>query len=163
MLAGLGIDGIGKSQAQKAIDQIGFEKLVAREFTRGDMPAGFGDTLTKKLMDGLVEYASTINELTSILKIEEGRVDGPLRGLKFVFTGALSDMSRDDAQERVRLLGGLTPGGVTKDLSYLVVGENADPSQTTKRDKAQSYIAKGAKIKIINETEFLELLLEVAE
>ncbi|MGB2827816.1 MAG: BRCT domain-containing protein, partial [Dehalococcoidales bacterium] len=58
-----------------------------------------------------------------------------------------------EAEERIKALGGTAGSSVTRKTTYLVVG--ADPG--SKLDKARSL-----NIKIINETEFLQLLNQKA-
>lgn len=48
----------------------------------------------------------------------------PLLGKTFVITGALSDMSRDEAKERLEKLGAKVAGSVSARTSYVVVGES---------------------------------------
>lgn len=68
----------------------------------------------------------------------------------FVVTGTLESMSRDDAADRIRNLGGTFQTSVGKDTDYLVAGGKVGSS---KLKKAESYGTK-----IISEQEFLELL-----
>ena len=72
-----------------------------------------------------------------------------LAGLNLVFTGELNSLTRSEAQEKVRELGGEVSDSISKKTDYLVVGENPG----SKFKKAQKM-----DIKIINETEFLNLL-----
>lgn len=75
---------------------------------------------------------------------------GKLEGKKLVVTGALESMSRDEAAEKIRALGGTFQTSVGKDTDYLVAGGKVGAS---KLKKAESYGTK-----IINEQDFLELL-----
>jgi len=56
----------------------------------------------------------------------------PLAGLEFVITGKLESGSRQQAEERVRALGGTTRDNVTRKTSYLVVGEDPGGSKLTR-------------------------------
>jgi len=67
----------------------------------------------------------------------------------FVITGTLSSMSRDEAKEKVELLGGKTSSSVSKKTSVVIVGENAG----SKYDKA-----KELNIEIWDEERFLSML-----
>jgi len=57
----------------------------------------------------------------------------PLQGKTFVITGTLSDLSRDEAKEKLEMLGAKVAGSVSSKTSYVVVGE--DPG--SKLDKAK--------------------------
>lgn len=75
---------------------------------------------------------------------------GALVGKGFVVTGTLKTMSREEAADRIRALGGTFQTAIAKDTAYLVVGEKVGGS---KLKKAQNYGTK-----IINEEELMELL-----
>jgi DNA ligase (NAD+) len=75
---------------------------------------------------------------------------GHLAGKKFVLTGTLSSMSRDEAAEKVRSLGGDLSNSVTKNTSFLVVG---DEPGATKSEQARTL-----GVAMLNEKEFLEML-----
>jgi len=72
-----------------------------------------------------------------------------LRGLTFVFTGALESMTRDRAKEKIRNLGGNISESVSKKTDYVVVGK--EPGSKYKK-------AKELGIKIIKEKEFLKMI-----
>jgi DNA ligase (NAD+) len=63
------------------------------------------------------------------------RARGPLHGKSFVITGTLVQMSRDDAADKIRALGGTFQSSVGKDTSYLVVGKNVGASKLAKASK----------------------------
>jgi len=72
-----------------------------------------------------------------------------LVGLTFVLTGSLTSMSRDEAKEKIRALGGDISESVSKKTSYVVAG--SDPG--SKYEKA-----KKLGVKTIVEKEFLNLI-----
>jgi len=72
-----------------------------------------------------------------------------LEGQSFVLTGRLSSMSRDDAGDLVRELGGTVAGSVSKKTDFVVVGEDAG-------SKLMKATELG--IKILDEDEFLKLV-----
>lgn len=74
---------------------------------------------------------------------------GALEGKTFVFTGELKTLTRDEAQARVRGLGGKETSSVSAKTSYVVVG--ADPG--SKFDKA-----KKLGVPVLTEEEFLKLV-----
>lgn len=75
---------------------------------------------------------------------------GKLAGMNFVVTGSLDSMSRDEAAERIRGLGGTYQTSVAKDTTYLVAGGKVGAS---KLKKAEQYGTQ-----VITEKELLELL-----
>lgn len=76
---------------------------------------------------------------------------GKLAGQNFVITGTLEGMSRDEAADKIRSLGGTFQTSVAKDTTYLVAGGKVGAS---KLKKAESY---GTKIISLDE---LNKLLE---
>lgn len=70
-------------------------------------------------------------------------------GKSFVFTGELKTISRDEAKNRVRALGGDASGSVSKKTDYVVVGEN--PGSKYEQ-------AKKLGVKILTESEFLKMI-----
>ena len=79
------------------------------------------------------------------------RVQGPLRGERFVFTGTLAAMSRSHAESLVAALGAEAVSSVTRKVTHLVAG--ADPG--SKLAKAEGYA-----IEVMDEAAFLALLRE---
>ncbi len=83
------------------------------------------------------------------LKSKAAEGPQPLKGKTFVFTGSLEKMTRPQAEELVRSLGGMASSSVSKDTDYVVVG--SEPG--SKFDKA-----KKLGIKTISEQEFFKLV-----
>ncbi|KAI8618709.1 replication factor RFC1 C terminal domain-containing protein [Chytriomyces sp. MP71] len=73
-----------------------------------------------------------------------------LVGLTFVFTGELSSITRDDAQDLVKRYGGRVTGSVSGKTSYVVVGEDAGASKLTK--------AASLKVKTLDEDALFDLI-----
>lgn len=86
-----------------------------------------------------------------------------LQGASFLFTGKLATMERAGAEEKVLKAGGSNASGVTAKLNYLVIGDEGSPlygagRKGSKQLKGEELIAKGAALKIISETAFLQML-----
>jgi DNA ligase (NAD+) len=77
------------------------------------------------------------------------RKDLPLAGLEFVITGRLEVSPRQEAEARIKALGGKAGSDVTRKTSYLVVGE--EPGSKLARAQALG-------TKTLTEAEFLKLL-----
>ncbi|HPI26859.1 MAG TPA: NAD-dependent DNA ligase LigA [Candidatus Marinimicrobia bacterium] len=72
-----------------------------------------------------------------------------IAGKTFVFTGTLTNFTREEAQALVEKYGGKSASSVSKKTDYVVVGENAGSKAETARQLG---------VKILNEAEFLELI-----
>ncbi len=72
-----------------------------------------------------------------------------LKGLTFVFTGAMKNLSRSEAEELVKDSGGKSSSSVSKNTDYVVIGDNPG----SKHDEA-----KKLDIKIIDENGFKKLV-----
>jgi len=81
---------------------------------------------------------------------DEGRSDA-FRGKTFVFTGALEQLQRTDAEAMVRELGGTAGSSVTKSTTHVVAGEKAG----SKLEKARQL-----GIPVLTEAEFIRLVEE---
>jgi len=75
---------------------------------------------------------------------------GPLSGKTVVVTGELESMTRDEAQEAIRLAGGKATGSVSKNTDFVVAGSN--PGVTKMR------AAEKHGIKTLDEEAFLKLI-----
>jgi DNA ligase (NAD+) len=95
------------------------------------------------MLEGLLEHVQVIYEKSKKIKNKS------LEGKTFVFTGSLKNITRTEAQQKVRDCGGLISSTASKKTTYLVAGE----SSGSKYDKA---IALG--VKIISEKEFERMI-----
>lgn len=105
----------------------------------------------------IYEYFQNKNNLKLIAKLQKTgvkilsakEVKGKLAGQTFVLTGSLSDLSRNEAKDKIEALGGSWSESVSKDTDYVVAG-----------NKPGSKFAKAKKlgITILPEAEFLKIL-----
>ncbi len=119
----------------------------------------FSSKKNQKFIDDLLSTGIKITEKPAearppqFLQFEkpaEARPPQFLQGVVFVLTGSLSKMAREEAKQKIRLLGGKVSESVSKKTDYLVAGK--EPG--SKLDKA-----KNLKVKIINEKQFLDIIL----
>ena len=104
----------------------------------------FSDKENKKLVDRLLKQVKI-----EVVKDINSKTVTKLSGKSFVITGTLSSLSRDEAKDKIRSLGGDVSESVSSKTSYLVVGENPG----TKLDKA-----KKLGVEILDEKKFINLI-----
>jgi DNA ligase (NAD+) len=80
---------------------------------------------------------------------EEKRIGGKFTGMNFVFTGSLTQFSRDEAKRIVENEGGHATGSVSRKTNYVVAGSDAGSKLGKARELG---------IPVISETEFLQML-----
>jgi len=164
-LQSLGIDHLGPQYAQLLARRFGTLERI-RNVTVDELLQlrGIKHELAGALIAGLSHRKSMIDALLEQVQVlDEPLVSqelGPLAGQSFVFTGTLEGLDRKRAQERVRALGGDTPASVTRELTTLVVGRGHG-DKSSKRKRAESFIATGAPIEIIDEDAFSRRLIQL--
>jgi len=105
----------------------------------------FEDKENRKLFERLLKQVRVKKQETRNNKQKQSK----LVGKKFVLTGTLGALEREEAKEKIIALGGQVSGSVSKNTDYVVAGDNPG----SKADKAREL-----GIKILDEEEFLRLL-----
>ena len=155
-LYAIGIPNIGEKTAKDIARHFGTLEKV-RNATLDELVAidDIGEITAQSIVDFFSDdkISSTIDKL-----LQEGispsvemkkHIDGVFSGMTIVVTGKLENLSRDDAEKLIEDNGGKAAGSVSKKTSMVVAGEAAG----SKLDKAVNL-----GIKVINETEFLNML-----
>ena len=151
---GLGIRHVG---TQTALDLAArFETITAlRDATLEELQAV--DGIGAVVAESIVAWFADPDNAALLEKFQRVGVvptfqkkTGALVGKNFVITGSLASMSRDEAAEKVRSLGGGFQSAVAKDTTYLVAGGKVGESKLA---KARAYGTE-----VIDEATFLELL-----
>lgn len=155
---GLGITHVGEETAADLAKHFGMLKKI-REATLEEFLAV--SQIGEVVAHSLHEYFSTKTSQKLIDELLDAgvRVTGytlqvtrqTLAGKTFVLTGGLESMTRDEAKERIRALGGDISSSVSKKTDYVVAGSEAGE----KYEKA-----KKLGVKAIDENGFLKLLKE---
>jgi DNA ligase (NAD+) len=155
-LIALGIMHVGEGTARDLAEEFGsMEELEKALLERLMAIKNVGEKVGKSVFDWFKDEHNKkfLKKLLARIKIiNAGRKTGgigKLKGLKFVLTGTLSSMSRDEAKEKIRELGGEAIESVSKNIDYVVLGENPG----SKYEKA-----KELGVKTIDEREFLNML-----
>ena len=155
LLYGISIDHVGEETARLLSQHFGtltklrkasIEKMVAID--------GVGEIVARSVFEWLrrKEKAAILDRLLKYLTVipdEAPKKNGRLAGKTFVLTGTLSSMSREEAEEKVRQLGGSASGSVSKKTSYVIAGENAG----SKLEKARSL-----GVEVLSGEEFVRML-----
>ena len=157
-IASLSIPQVGEETARDLAEYFGTPKRFA-EATFEQLTAinGVGDVVAQAILDwfsppaGGKENKKLYDRLLKYVRVQSPKRPsfGKLNGKSFVLTGSLEKMSREEAKEKIRTLGGNISSSVSKNTDYLVAG--ADPGD--KYEKAQEL-----GVKILNEREFLDML-----
>ena len=154
---GLGIRHVG---AQTAIDLVNhfesLDKLAQAGIDELQSVDGVGVVVAESIMAWFADEDNaalleklTLLGVTPIYKAKRGE----LAGKSFVITGALQSMSRDQAAEKIRALGGTFQTSVGKDTTYLVAGGKVGASKLAKAERYGT--------KVIDEAVFIKIVREV--
>ncbi|MBX4189965.1 NAD-dependent DNA ligase LigA [Candidatus Parcubacteria bacterium] len=153
---GLGIEHVGEETAVtlakhfrkfEAVKKASFEELQKIEDIGPIVAQSIFDWFQKpynqKLLNKFIKVGFNIEEDKTTRKSQK------LAGKTFVLTGTMDSLSRDQAKERIRELGGDVSSSVSKETDYVVAG--AEPG--SKYDKAQKL-----GVTVIDEKEFLSMI-----
>jgi len=164
-LRALGVAELGKHVSTLLADRYPTLDAVLA-LTEADLAGthSIGDTIAHAVVTGLADARPAIDELrkhvTITVPVEPAGGGGakPLAGKSFVFTGKMLTLSRSEAEQRVRALGGAVLSGVSKSLTFLVQGQEKDGGKSTKQKAAEKLAAAGEPIKVLSEEEMLAML-----
>ena len=155
-ILGLGIRHVG---TQTAIDLANrfqsIEALASATLEDLETVEGIGKVVAESILawfadEDNAELLKKFEELGVKPRFEEKT--GALNGVSFVITGTLETMSRDEAAEKIRALGGTFQSSVAKDTTYLVAGGKVGSSKLAK--------AKAYGTEVIDEPALRRLLNE---
>jgi len=154
LITALSIPQVGEETARDLARHFGsIEKVRSASLQDLEAIDGVGDVVAKSLHDWMHDRTNSafldrlLKHLT-IAKPEKVR-NGKFTGKTFVFTGTMEKMSREEAEEKVRQLGGKASGSVSAKTSYVVAGAEAG----SKLDKAREL-----GVEVLTEAEFARML-----
>lgn len=153
---GLGIRHVGQQTAvdlAKAFESVdALAKVTVEDLHEVE---GIGNVVAESILAWFADEDNiALMEKFKQLSVEPvyHKASGRLAGMNFVVTGTMETMGRDQAADKIRLLGGTFQTAVAKDTTFLVAGANVGAS---KLEKAKKY-----GVKVIDEKEFLSILGE---
>lgn len=149
----LGIRHVGATLANDLANHFGsLDKLEHSTLDELNQAYGMGEIIAQSIKD----YFSDKNNQSKVIKLlkfidleNPQRKKQTLAGKTFVITGSLENMTREEAEQKIRDLGGRASSSVSKETDYVVVG--TEPG--SKYDRAIKL-----NVNIINEKEFQNLL-----
>ena len=154
LIFGLGIRHVGEHVSQVLADHFGSIEAIERasEEELSAVPE-IGPVIAKSL----VKFFSEPENRAVIEKLQAAGVrpksqkaaGTSLAGKTFVFTGTLQQSTREEAEEKVRSLGGRAASSVSKNTDFVVAGEKAG----SKLDKARDL-----GVTVLTEQEFLDMI-----
>ncbi|MFC1935536.1 NAD-dependent DNA ligase LigA [Chloroflexota bacterium] len=161
VLMAIGIRHVGLETADALVRHFGSIQRIAqaKEEELGTVP-GIGPVVAQSIVDHFRQEGN--QRILDKLRKAGVRLEGettaqevralPLAGMQLVVTGRLSSMSRSQAEDRIKELGGSVGSSVSRKTAYLVVGE--DPG--SKLDQARKVGVPDDRI--LDEAAFLKLL-----
>ena len=156
LLVGLSIPQVGEETAVllanrfRTLDSL--SKASEDELTKIQ---GIGPVVAKEVSNWFSEkrHKELLAELKKVLIIasppRESKKISTLSGKTVVLTGTLGSMSREEAKEKLRIVGADVSSSVSKETDYVVAGENPG----SKYDNAQKL-----GVPILSESEFLKMM-----
>jgi DNA ligase (NAD+) len=151
----LGIRHVGAKTASDIAEHFGkLDKFLGAKPDVFDNIDGIGEVVSASVAQWLQDKSNQqfVQDLLAAgvtVQNQAAKKAGKFSGTKWVFTGTMQSMSRDEASAKVTALGGKTTNSVSKNTSYVVVG--AEPgSKATK--------AKKLGVKTLTEKEFFNLI-----
>ena len=155
LLTAFTIKNVGKETAGVLASEFGtLDNLMNASIEDLSKVEGVGEIIAKDIFDFFrkPETIQMIEELRS-LGVEPAppvqNVSDEFKGKTFVLTGTLQNMTRDEASEIIKQMGGKTSSSVSKNTSFVVAGESAG----SKLDKAQKL-----GVIILTENDFLNMI-----
>ncbi|HVY68245.1 MAG TPA: NAD-dependent DNA ligase LigA, partial [Patescibacteria group bacterium] len=153
-ISALGILHVGEQTADDLAQTFGsLEKLMDAPLEEINAVENIGPVVARSVY-GFFRMPENVKFIKKLLKNgvavhHERKKSGKLAGRAFVITGTLNAMSRDEAKEKIKSLGGKISESVSKKTSYVVAG--SEPG--SKYDKA-----KKLGVEILDEKGFLDML-----
>lgn len=151
---GLGIRHVGAKTATDIAKQfVTLDDFVNATIDRLEAVPGVGSIVAESIL-GWLSDEDNMALLDKFAKLgvepQPLTTGGKLDGLSFVITGTLTTMSRDEAANKIKSLGGVFQTSVGKNTDYLVMGEKAGNSKRVKAEQLGT--------KVISEQELLAML-----
>lgn len=152
---GLGIRHVGSKTARDLADKFAsIETIRQLDFDQLRNVAGIGEVVAESVVNWFKapqnQHLLEKLALAGVEPVHHAKTDGQLSGQKFVITGMLNSMSRDQATAEIEALGGEFQKTITKDTTYLVTGGKVGSAKLAK--------ARQFNTQVLTETDFLAMI-----
>lgn len=155
-LYSLGIRHVGAVTANDIANHFGsLDKIKKTSLENLESIEGIGPVASKSIFEWFKKPKNIkfLEKLKSYgVRVQKSKIEtrnSKLDGKTFVITGILSSMSREEAEQKIRDLGGKATSAVTKSTSYLVVGENPGSKLQKAEDLGVEIIDEGGLLKLL--------------
>ena len=154
LIYGLGIRHVGQHVAQVLADYFGSLKRIENASSEelSEVPE-IGPVIAQSIADFFArpENRAVLERLRRAgvkPKVEKVGAGAAFAGKTFVFTGALQSFSREEAEEKVRSLGGRAASSISGNTDFAVAGESAGSKLQKARELG---------VPVISEQEFIDM------
>jgi len=156
LLTGLSIPQVGEETARDLASHFGsIEALRKASIEDLESIDGVGDVVAREVRNWFdnKENLKSLDRLLEYISLEKETVSSKAKfsGKTFVLTGGLSSMSRDEAKEKIRNLGGKISSSVSSKTDFVVAG--AEPGEKLRQ-------AQKLGVDILTEKDFLNEISE---
>lgn len=156
LIFALGISNIGEQTASDLAEHFGsLDKIEKASIDDFQKVSGIGPVVAESIYQWFQDKRNKdfLIKLKKVgIQIQEfyqSKQNLKLQDKTFVLTGSLKKMSRNEAKEIIRKLGGRVSDNVSQNTDYLILG--SEPGSKLEK-------AKKLKIKIINEKDFIDMI-----
>src|SRR5262249_11883575 len=108
----------------------------------------FGEPHNRTVVEGLLAAGIAIENPPPVTAAAERSAKG-IAGKRFVLTGTLPSMTKDEAKERIEALGGRVSGSVSRKTDYVVAGTEPGAKHEKARELGITVIDEAALLKLL--------------
>lgn len=159
-LAAFGISNLGTGDSRKLLTQIPIEAVPALSEAQIAAIKGFGEVTAKRIADDLERLRPLITHMLHLgfnlqrtpLSSQPPTGTSPIAGKQIVFSGKMTNRSRQEMQAQAHDLGAVVQTALSADTDYLVCGEKPGAAKLNR--------ARALGVTILNERQYLDRLAE---
>ncbi|MBQ3402938.1 MAG: NAD-dependent DNA ligase LigA [Synergistaceae bacterium] len=156
LITALGIKDVGKNTAALLVEHFGsVEAMKSAGEEEISAIEGVGPVIARSVHeffrnDANLKMIEDFRAMGFMMGTKSQAVSNALEGKVFVFTGGLEAMTREEAGEKVKALGGKISGSVSARTDYVVAGDK--PGSKLRKAEALG-------VRVIDEQEFLSMII----